>query len=231
MPIGTGKERRVMRKPHKSDREQKNTSANNMKLEPKHKGQVILSSHEWNLKVHSFDEKPNQKQGRRQNDSTSTSKTARHRDAGKKPGHRRFNNNNHPYHRQHHRASPPETIEPFALFCAFHLGICADGRYRMQNMKEIARRFGCTPEDVRNYLIQFGIDTQSVTHSGYDINLAQYDIRVAPEGIDRKELAKQIYEDFLIAAQKEREARFNSKTDNHSQVYSKYFPKRFPEKD
>jgi len=60
--------------------------------------------------------------------------------------------------------------------------------------------------------------SQAMLHSGnwvpepsqlfdrdFDMALAQLDIQVAPEGVDRKELAKNIYEEFLNAPRVKRD--------------------------
>ena len=43
------------------------------------------------------------------------------------------------------------------------------------------------------------MDSAALLDKDFDMALAQLDIQVAPEGIDKIELAKSIYEDFLEA--------------------------------
>lgn len=90
----------------------------------------------------------------------------------------------------------PEELTPFNLFCAYHLGITRDEGYRFQSVSEVARRFGVEPRVIRDRLIEFGIDTESLRKLGFDPELAQLDIRVAPEGISRRELARTMWAEF-----------------------------------
>ena len=87
-------------------------------------------------------------------------------------------------------------LDPFNLFCAYHLGIGPKKEYRPSNLNEVARRFGQDPATVRQALKESGMDSASLLDRDFDMALAQLDIQVAPEGIDRMELAKSIYEDF-----------------------------------
>ena len=87
-------------------------------------------------------------------------------------------------------------LDPFNLFCAYHLGIGPKKEYRPSNLNEVARRFGQDPATVRQALKECGMDSASLLDRDFDMALAQLDIQVAPEGIDRMELAKSIYEDF-----------------------------------
>jgi hypothetical protein len=90
-------------------------------------------------------------------------------------------------------------LDAFNLFCAYHLGIGAKKEYRPSNLNEVARRFGNEPGIVRQALKECGMDSAALLDRDFDMALAQLDIQVAPEGIDRMELAKSIYEDFLAA--------------------------------
>ena len=90
-------------------------------------------------------------------------------------------------------------LDPFNLFCAYHLGIGPKKEYRPSNLNEVARRFGQDPATLRQALKESGMDSASLLDRDFDMALAQLDIQVAPEGIDRMELAKSIYEDFLAA--------------------------------
>ncbi len=87
-------------------------------------------------------------------------------------------------------------LDPFNLFCAYHLGIGPKKEYKPANLNEVARRFGQDPATVRQALKESGMDSASLLDRDFDMALAQLDIQVAPEGIDRMELAKSIYEDF-----------------------------------
>ena len=90
-------------------------------------------------------------------------------------------------------------MNAFSLFCAYHLGIGPKKEYRPSNINEVARRFGNDPATVRQALKECGMDSAALLDRDFDMALAQLDIQVAPEGIDRMELAKSIYDDFLAA--------------------------------
>ncbi len=90
-------------------------------------------------------------------------------------------------------------IDPFDLFCALHLGITAEGGYRPQSPAEIARRFGMSCVQLQGKAAELGMDPETVRLSGFDIGLARYDIKVAPEGISRRELAKPWWDEFRAA--------------------------------
>ena len=110
-------------------------------------------------------------------------------------------------------------IDAFALFCAYHLGITEDGGYRFQNIHHVARRFGTNAGVIRQLLTEFRMDPDVVVHSDFDMADAQVDIMMAPEGVSRVEMAREIYERFRAArprrrdwlAELERDARENEK--------------------
>jgi len=95
-------------------------------------------------------------------------------------------------------------IEPFALFCAYHLGITADGGYRFQNIHQVAQRFGTNAAVIRQLLLEFEMDSDTVVHSAFDMAGAQVDIMLAPEGIDRTELARELFTQFRAAPRRAR---------------------------
>ena len=90
-------------------------------------------------------------------------------------------------------------LDAFSLFCAYHLGIGPNKEYKPTNINEIARRFGQDQGVVKQALKDCKLDSASLLDKDFDMALAQLDIQVAPEGIDKIELAKAIYEDFLEA--------------------------------
>lgn len=95
-------------------------------------------------------------------------------------------------------------VDRFELFCAYHLGITADGSYRIQNIHEVARRFGTNAAALKQTLTAYGMDADDMVHSGFDLASAQIDIMVAPEGVSRKELARPLYDEFLQTPRKAR---------------------------
>ncbi|MBI3609889.1 MAG: hypothetical protein HY204_04195 [Nitrospirae bacterium] len=96
-------------------------------------------------------------------------------------------------------------IDPFDLFCAYHLGIGPDKSYRPANIHDVARRFGVDAGVIRQTLQEYGMDPETMLDTDFDITMAQMDIQVAPEGIDRVELAKGIYETFRKSPRKKRD--------------------------
>ena len=85
------------------------------------------------------------------------------------------------------------------MFCAYHLGIGPNKEYTPSNINEVARRFGQDQGVVKQALKECNMDSAALLDKDFDMALAQLDIQVAPEGIDKMELAKSIYEDFLEA--------------------------------
>lgn len=112
------------------------------------------------------------------------------------------------------RSGPPEAsrsrethsaIDAFELFCAYHLGITAEGGYRFQNVHDVAKRFGTSAGAVKQALQDHQMDADTLVHSGFDFAGAQVDIMVAPEGVDRVELARALYEAFRRSGRRERD--------------------------
>jgi len=91
------------------------------------------------------------------------------------------------------------SLDAFSLFCAYHLGIGPNKEYKPSNINEVARRFGQDQGVVKQALKECNMDSASLLNKDFDMALAQLDIQVAPEGIDKIELAKSIYEEFLQA--------------------------------
>jgi hypothetical protein len=111
-------------------------------------------------------------------------------------------------------------ISPFELFCAYHLGITADDGYRFQNIHDVAKRFGVSSGVIKQLLSELGMDADALVNSKFDIASAQVDVMVAPEGVSRLALARELYEQFLKAPRRARDwakelvedARENEKT-------------------
>jgi len=91
---------------------------------------------------------------------------------------------------------PDGSFDVFELFCAYHLGITEDGGYHQQNIHDLARRFNCTPAELKQALVDHGLDSQTMINSDFDLSMAQLDIMVAPEGVDKRELAKPWFDEF-----------------------------------
>jgi hypothetical protein len=99
------------------------------------------------------------------------------------------------------------SIDPFQLFCAYHLGIGPDKRYAPANIHDVGRRFGVDAGVIRQVLQEHKMDPETVMNTDFDLAMAQIDIQVAPEGVDRVELAKEIYREFRAASPKPRDWR------------------------
>ena len=95
-------------------------------------------------------------------------------------------------------------VEPFALFCAYHLGITEDGGYRFQNIHQVAKRFGTNAGVIKQLLSDFDMDPDAIVHSAFDMAGAQVDVMLAPEGIDKIEIARGLYAEFRAAPRKSR---------------------------
>lgn len=109
-------------------------------------------------------------------------------------------------HRAHSSALARRyNIDAFELFCAYHLGITEDGGYRFQNVHQVARRFGTNAGVIKQILCELGMDSDTVVHSSFDMASAQVDIMLAPDGIDRTEVARRLYEEFLVAPRRSRD--------------------------
>jgi hypothetical protein len=96
-------------------------------------------------------------------------------------------------------------IDPFELFCAYHLGITSQNQYRPSNINDVANRFKVDVGTTRQILKEYGMDSASLLDRDFDMALAQLDIQVAPEGINRTELGRSIFEDFLESPIKKRD--------------------------
>jgi hypothetical protein len=72
-----------------------------------------------------------------------------------------------------------------------------DGTYRNAGLGEVAKRFRRSPGELKQMLRGYGMDTESLQDVDFDVSLAKLDIQVAPEGIDRRELARGLFEEFV----------------------------------
>lgn len=97
-------------------------------------------------------------------------------------------------------------IDAFELFCAYYLGITEDGGYRFQNIHHVARRFRVNAGVIRQVLTDLHMDPDKVFwNAAFDMTTAQVDIMLAPEGIDRYELARVFFAEFLVTPHKPRD--------------------------
>lgn len=91
---------------------------------------------------------------------------------------------------------PPDA---FTLFCAYHLGITAQDSYQKPQIEEIARRFALESKQLRELLLEYQLDEESLRKLDFDLEGAKMDVRVAPPGISRKAIARDFFEELLAA--------------------------------
>lgn len=115
-------------------------------------------------------------------------------------------------------------IEAFDLFCAYHLGITEDGDYRFQNVHQVARRFGTNAAVIKQLLADYALDSDTVIHSAFDLAGAQVDIMLAPEGISRVELARELYAAFQASPRNARN--WNRELEDAARDNERVFGKR-----
>ncbi len=89
-----------------------------------------------------------------------------------------------------------DTLDPFNLFCAYHLGITRDNGFKMQALPDVARRFGVDVQTLKQHLQEYGLETDALRRAGFDVEYAKLDIQVAPEGVSRRELARTMWEEI-----------------------------------
>lgn len=95
-------------------------------------------------------------------------------------------------------------IDACELFSAYHLGLTAEGGYRFQNIHQVAQRFGTNAAVIKQLLVDFEMDSDTVIHSAFDMAGAQVDVMLAPEGVDRSGIARDYYHQFRSAPKKTR---------------------------
>ena len=61
-------------------------------------------------------------------------------------------------------------------------------------------RFARTRDELEGYLAQHRLSSAKIEHAGFDLESARLDIRVAPEGVSRLELARTLYTDLRSAS-------------------------------
>lgn len=93
----------------------------------------------------------------------------------------------------------PEALDPFALFCAYHLGLDRRGRRRFANIHDVARDFGVEVDVVETALLQHGLDAARLLNLDFDLVSAQLDIQASPPGVDLLSIAR-MHWDLLQAA-------------------------------
>ena len=85
------------------------------------------------------------------------------------------------------------------------MGISPTNQYRPSNINEVSNRFKLETGVTRQILKEYGMDSAALLDRDFDMAMAQLDIQVAPDGVNRTELARNIFEDFLEAPIKKRD--------------------------
>lgn len=132
--------------------------------------------------------------------------------SGPPPGHHHGGAHNGPPRPQGPYADLPPALEGpwrkmdrFELFCALHLGITPDDRYKPQGMLDLPRRFKMPLHIVRQALYVYGLLPEQVAASGFRLSVYQDDIRVTPDGVSRTEQARAMFDDFLAKSPRARD--------------------------
>jgi hypothetical protein len=95
----------------------------------------------------------------------------------------------------------PELCElsPLSAFCGVYLGIAEDDGYRPTALPTVAKRFGISEEELLEYLDEHDLGADCLHESEFDLESAQLDIKVAPEGVSRMELARTLLQEYEAA--------------------------------
>jgi len=98
-----------------------------------------------------------------------------------------------------------DPLAPFALFCAYHLGLDRFGRRRFSTIHDVARAAGVDRETVDAALSRHGLDAASMLRRDFDLASAQLDIQASPPGVDLVSIALMHWELFVAAPEVERD--------------------------
>jgi hypothetical protein len=98
-----------------------------------------------------------------------------------------------------------DAVDPFELFCAYHLGLDERGRFKFANAHDVARRFGIDVDQVEAELEHHGMSSARMLDLDFDLASAQLDIQASPPRVDLISIARMHYDLFLSAPQKKRD--------------------------
>ncbi len=87
-------------------------------------------------------------------------------------------------------------LAPFSVFCALHLGITEDEGWAQPDPERVAQRFQLTREELDSYLREHRLTAEDLDAAEFDLESARLDMKVAPEGISRMELARTIFDEM-----------------------------------
>lgn len=91
----------------------------------------------------------------------------------------------------------PLHVNAFELFCTYHLGITPKNTYKKPSVRDVARYFDRSPKEIDEALANCGLDNATCKKVDFDFSFAQLDIRVAPDGLDLREIARPLFEEFV----------------------------------
>ena len=86
-------------------------------------------------------------------------------------------------------------LSPFSVFCAI-LGITETDGYARQEHAAVARRFDMSDGELHDYLEANGLSKRDLNQGEFDLESARLDMKVAPKGISRLELARTLFEEL-----------------------------------
>jgi hypothetical protein len=99
----------------------------------------------------------------------------------------------------------PDALDPFLLFCGYHLGLDRRGRRRFQNAHDVARDLGVDVSAVHAALQRYGLDAERLLNLDFDLVGAQLDIQASPPGVDLLSIAQMHWELLQQAPEKRRD--------------------------
>ncbi len=112
----------------------------------------------------------------------------------------------HPALRAHRDPSARvHDLDPFALFCAYHLGLTDDGTVEFQNGPTVARRFGVALEDLHEALAAYRLSADDIVNLDFDLTSARLDLELSPPGVDLGVLCAMHFEHFVTAPPRPRD--------------------------
>ncbi len=93
------------------------------------------------------------------------------------------------------------------------------GLCRAADVTDTAKYFDATPEMILQALEENDMHAEAVDEAGFDLELAQMDIKVSPPGVSKIELAKGLYEEYLDARRQVVAARRATATAGTSEFF------------
>lgn len=120
-------------------------------------------------------------------------------------------------------------LEPFALFCAYHLGLLPDGTVRHANLNEVARRFGVSADDVQRALEAWAMGPARMLELDFDLAAARLDLQASPPGVDLPGIARMHWELFLNAPERPRD--WDAELEDDARANRETFGERGPRRD